>query len=103
MEKIEKLRSFLAVSPADSFLNHALALEYIKQGNDEEARQIFIGILEREPGYVGSYYHLGRLLERMGEIDLAKTWYEKGMAVAENQGDKHAFNELRAAHEDITE
>ena len=34
MEKIEKLKSLLRDSPDDPFLKHALALEYIKMGNE---------------------------------------------------------------------
>ncbi len=101
MEKIEKLRSFLSNSPEDPFLNHALALEYIKLGNDSEARRLFLKILTRDPSYIGSYYHLARLLERAGESENAKTWYEKGMITAKQSGDIHAFNELQAAYEDL--
>ncbi len=101
MEKIEKLRSFLSNSPEDPFLNHALALEYIKLGNDSEARRLFLNILTRDPSYIGSYYHLARLLERAGETENAKTWYEKGMIAAKQSGDNHAFNELLAAYEDL--
>lgn len=72
MEKIEKLRSFLSNSPEDPFLNHALALEYIKLGNDSEARRLFLNILTRDPSYIGSYYHLARLLERAGETETQK-------------------------------
>ena len=42
MEKIEKLKSFLINSPGDSFLKHALALEYIKLGDEAEARKLFL-------------------------------------------------------------
>jgi len=101
MEKIEKLKSFLKSSPEDPFLNHALALEYIKLGNDPCARILFIEILERDPAYIGSYYHLARLLERSGEIENAKTWYEKGMIAARQAGDSHAYSELQAAYEDL--
>ncbi len=62
MEKIEKLKSFLVNSPGDSFLNHALALEYVKLGDESQARKLFLEILERDPSYIGSYYHLARLL-----------------------------------------
>lgn len=101
MEKIEKLRSFLSDSPEDPFLNHALALEYIKLGNDSEARRLFLNILSRDPSYIGSYFHLARLLERAGETENAKAWYEKGMIAAKQSGDNHAFNELQAAYEDL--
>jgi Tfp pilus assembly protein PilF len=101
MEKIEKLKSFLLGSPEDPFLKHALALEYIKAGNDTAARELFLDILARDPGYIGSYYHLARLLERMGESDSAKSWYEKGMLAAKKAGDVHAHRELQAALEDL--
>jgi Tfp pilus assembly protein PilF len=101
MEKIEKLRSFLTNSPDDPFLNHALALEYIKLGNDAEARRLFLKILTLDPSYIGSYYHFARLLERTGEFEEAKSWYEKGMIAAKQSGDNHALNELQAAYEDL--
>ena len=101
MEKIEKLKSFLINSPGDSFLKHALALEYIKLGDEAEARKLFLEILERDPSYIGSYYHLARLLERTGETENAKNWYEKGMIAAKQAGDNHAYNELQAAYEDF--
>ncbi|HUR66777.1 MAG TPA: hypothetical protein VMZ03_10570, partial [Chitinophagaceae bacterium] len=64
MNKIPRLMELLQQNPTDSFLQHALALENIKIGNDEEARALFESILQREPGYIGSYYHLAKLLER---------------------------------------
>ena len=103
MEKIETLKNFLISSPDDPFLNHALALEYIKMGNETGARELFFEILTRDPAYIGSYYHLARLLERSGEIENAKTWYQKGMIAAKQAGDRHAYNELQAAYEDLTE
>jgi Tfp pilus assembly protein PilF len=103
MERIDKLKEFLAASPEDSFLQHALALEYVKIDNDAEAKKLFTAILEREPDYVGSYYHLGKLLERTNEIPFAITTYEKGMAAAKKAGDNHSYNELQGAYEDITD
>jgi Tfp pilus assembly protein PilF len=97
MEKIEKLKTFLHGSPDDPFLKHALALEYIKQGNEAGARELFLEILTRDPDYIGSYYHLARLLERTGEPEIAKSWYEKGMLAAKKTGDGHAYSELQAA------
>jgi Tfp pilus assembly protein PilF len=101
MEKIEKLKSFLINSPGDSFLKHALALEYIKLGEEVEARKLFLEILEHDPSYIGSYYHLARLLERTGETENAKNCYERGMIAAKQAGDIHAYNELQAAYEDF--
>lgn len=101
MDRIEKLQQFLSNNPTDSFLQHALALEYIKIGNDGEAKRIFEEILNREPGYIGSYYHLGKLLERNNEIDAAIKWYERGMEEAKKGGENHAYGELRGAYEEL--
>ena len=101
MERIAKLKDFLASNPEDSFLQHALALEYVKTGDDGEARKLFEEILNREPGYIGSYYHLGKLLERNNETDAAIKWYEKGMEEAKKAGENHAFGELRGAYEEL--
>lgn len=67
MEKIERLKAFLVENPADSFVQHALALEYVKLDRDDEARILFESLLARDEKYVGSYYHLGKLLERMND------------------------------------
>ena len=101
MEHIEKLREFLKSNPTDSFLLHALALEFSKIGDDSTARELFEKILEREPSYIGSYYHLAKLLERMGDNEAAIQWYEKGMEVARAANDLHALGELRSAYEEL--
>ncbi|MCW3112123.1 MAG: hypothetical protein JWR18_519 [Segetibacter sp.] len=103
MDRINKLQEYLKASPTDSFLRHALALEFIKIGNDTEARKLFEDILQHEPTYVGSYYHLAKLLERTGDNELAIKWYEKGMAAAKEAGDQHSYNELQASYEDLVE
>jgi tetratricopeptide (TPR) repeat protein len=102
MERLEKLKEFLIANPADNFVEHAIALEFIKLGKDGEARLHFEKILDREPGYIGSYYHLGKLLERIGNTELAIQWYEKGMEQAKKAGEQHAFGELRGAWEEVS-
>ena len=102
MDRVEKIKEFLRATPQDSFLQHALALEYIKLGNDEEARRLFEELLQREPTYIGSYYHLGKLLERMKLEEEAVAVYERGMEEARRAGDNHAFGELRGAFQELT-
>lgn len=103
MERKEKLLQLLKNDPLDSFLNHALALEYIKEGKDIEAENLFKAILEREPDYTGTYYHLAKLLERKNDYEAAIKWYEKGMAAAKVAKDMKTYNELQAAYEDISD
>jgi Tfp pilus assembly protein PilF len=103
MERIGKLKEFLLSDPKDLFVKHALALEYIKIGEEAAARSLFEEILEQDPAYVGSYYHLAKLLERTGETQEALRWYEKGMAAARAAGERKAYNELQAAYEDLSD
>lgn len=102
-DRIEKLKEFLKNSPGDSFLKHALALELVKGGNDAEAGKVFGELLEKEPGYVGSYYHFAAVLLRAGERENAARIYLKGMEEAKKAGDRHAYNELQAAYEDLSD
>lgn len=101
MDRIARIQEFLQANPKDNFLRHALALEWQKIGADAKARELFEAILSDSPDYVGSYYHLAKLLEKMEETELAIGWYEKGMAAAKTAGDQHAYNELQAAYEDL--
>ena len=101
MERLEKLKAFLVQNPDDNFVQHALALEYVKLNDDESAKEQWEALLKRDERYVGSYYHLAKLLERQGETAAAVAGYQKGMEVARSGGDRHAYNELQMALEDM--
>ena len=103
MDRVEQIIAMLKHSPGDDFLQHALALEYIKLENDALARTIFEEVLHRNPGYVASYYHLAALLARHGETGAALEWYEKGMEAAKAAGEGRAYNELKASYEALME
>ena len=100
-DRIQKIQEFLKATPADCFLNHALALEYVKAGDEEKARQHFELNLAHDPAYVATYYHLGKLLERTGHQQEAIDIYEQGMAHAKAAKDMHSYNELQGAYEDL--
>ena len=101
MDRIALLKDYLRKSPEDAFLNHALALEYVKLGQDPEAITHFERVLNNNPDYIGSYYHLAKALERRGARDKAITIYEQGLQVAGRLQDAHARGELQAAYDDL--
>ena len=103
MDRIEKLKVFLAADPHNSFIKHALAMEYLALGEEGTARGLLEEVLERDADAIGSYYQLGKLLERAGENALALQWYERGMEAARRTGEKRAYNELQTAHDDLSE
>lgn len=100
-DRIEKLKTFLLQSPADCFLNHALALEYIKAGDEAAALQHFTANLHSDPSYVATYYHLAKLYERAGNTALAISTYEAGIVQAKAAKDMHSCSELQSALEDL--
>lgn len=101
MTRIERIIEFLNQQPKDNFLRHALALEYIKIGEEQKAQDLFIAVLTDAPDYIGSYYHLAKCLERRNDKEAAIKWYEQGMVAAKEAKDNHAYSELQAAYEDL--
>lgn len=94
---IQLLKSFLEMDPSDSFTQFALAMEYNKAGDIQQSEIIFKKLVESDPGYVGTYYHLGKLLEVLGKVDEARSVFKDGIVVAENSNDQHAASELKQA------
>lgn len=101
MNRMDILKNYLQDSPDDSFLKHALALEYVKHGNDVEAEKLFREILNRQQNYIGSYYHLAKLLERKGKYREALDVYMTGMEMAKAADEPHAYNELKNACDEL--
>ncbi|MCB0700096.1 MAG: hypothetical protein KDC11_09615 [Chitinophagaceae bacterium] len=101
-ERIAKLKEMLQKSPDDCFLNHALALEYIKNGDEQEAQKLFEHNLSVDVKYIATYYHLGKLLERIGDEEQAVSVYERGMEQCKAQNENHTYSELRSALEELT-
>ena len=102
MDRIEQIRTYLKETPDDAFLNYALATEYVALGNDIDALKIFTRLVDKQPDYFATYYHLGKLYERIGEDDRTEEIYEKGMEVTAKLGEKHAYGELRGVYEELT-
>ncbi len=101
MDRIEQLKNFLSQSPDDCFLKHALALEYGKIDDLENAHKCFEENLHFDETYLPTYYHLGQLLERMDREEEALKIYAKGMEIAHKAQDQHAYSELRSVHDEL--
>lgn len=74
-------------------------MNLLGQGRRNEAGQILRCLLERDPGYTGSYYQLGKILESEGALGEAAQVYETGMRQARILGDERTLLELREARE----
>lgn len=101
--RIARLLEFHTQNPTDPFLCHALGLEYFNAGDLTEAISYFRKGLEADPGYVASYYHLGKVQEAAREWVEADRVYRLGIEAAARAGDAHARGELEAALQLLTE
>ena len=101
MNRIEVLRGFLNDNPNDSFSRYALALEYIKLGQNDEALREFESVVKNDPGYVATYYQLGQLYQKLGQKHEAEKTLRTGITVAAKAGDEHTRSELEAALETL--
>src|SRR5437667_9207365 len=101
MNRIEILKGFLKDNPNDSFLRYALALEYIKLEQNDEAVRAFEAIRNTDPEYLATYYQLGQLYQKLGQKHDAEKTFRAGITVATRAGNEHTRSELEAALEGL--
>jgi tetratricopeptide (TPR) repeat protein len=92
--RIEILQQLLEQNPGSTFARYGLAMEYVKAGNLDRAVAAFEAVTETDPNYSAAYFHGGQTLEKLGQLDKAREFYRKGIAVTR---DPHALGELEAA------
>ena len=97
MDRLNILLQYHEEDPDDNFIRFALASEYVKVGDDHTARVWFEALRDHDPDYVGTYYHLGKLYERLGEKQQALETYRTGADIATKLSDFHARSELQSA------
>ncbi len=99
-DRINQLNSFLQTNPKDCFVLHALGLEY-KENDPSEARKYFEKVINTDPSYVGTYYHLAEVLIELENYEQAKAIYEMGMANSLKKNDQHTHRELQNAYQNF--
>ena len=95
--RLKQLLDYHEASPLDTFIMYALAKEYEKMGDLENALNRFKQLLKLDSDYVGAYYHLGKLYEQLGQPNEAFSSYKVGMDVARRKNDQLALSELAGA------
>ena len=96
-DRLEQLKTFHEEDPEDPFTRYALAQEHLKYDNASRALALFEELVETDPDYVGTYYHLGKLYERLDRTDDAIDTYAQGIEVAREEGTQKDLSELQDA------
>ncbi len=97
MDRLALLLQFHEEDPADAFTLFAIAQEYLKRDAPGEALAFFEKLRRDQPDYTGTYYHLGKLYERLGRNDDAIATYQQGIRVAQQQRNLKDLSELQDA------
>ena len=94
-ERLESLFDLLKNDGNDSFLNFAIAQEYLKLDNKKEALRYFEKLIDGDPDYIGTYYHLAKLYSETGQRNLPIETCQTGIKITGQQEDKHSQEELK--------
>lgn len=97
MTRLEKLYNFYENDKTDSFIIFAIAKEYEKLDDLNSAKDWLIKLREEHSDYIGLYYHLGKVYEKLELFKEAQVIYSEGMVIAKSTNDFHAASELNSA------
>ena len=101
MDRLARFLEFLQNEPNDPFLKYALATEYVRLNQTEEALKYYLDLVDKHTDYIGTYYHLGKLYEQLNKQDDAIKTYEQGIEVGKRIKDQHALSELLGAYNSL--
>lgn len=100
-DRLAKLQAFYDENPKDTFILFALAKEYETSGDLEKAMKFYQNLKSEDAEYIGLYFHLGKLYEKIENLDEARSTYQDGLEIAKKHNDFHAASELNGALEMI--
>ena len=95
--RLEMLAQLVAKNPKDSFARYGLAMEYANREEHEKALEHFGALLQHNPNYAAAYYQAGQLLRKLGRVEEARGFLERGIEITSRSGDLHARSEMQAA------
>jgi Tfp pilus assembly protein PilF len=72
-------------------------MELLNTSDPASAVAEFEALLSRNPDYAAAYFHGGQASEKLGDVEKARAFYEKGIAVTTRNGDRHTRSEIEAA------
>ncbi len=95
-ERLKILSELLETEPNEPFNRYALAMEYM--GKDATKALAHLEVLLRDfPEYLATYYQAATIFAEQDEEEKAATVFQKGIILAEKQGNDKILKELQGA------
>jgi Tfp pilus assembly protein PilF len=99
--RIEEILQLQQQEPDDPFLWYALALEYVKNGEQAKAGEVFDTMLKRFPDYLPLYYQAAHFYWEEGSFDKAGYVFKIGINLAGTKGDTKTLQELTNSYQNF--
>jgi predicted Zn-dependent protease len=105
MDPVERFEALLAQGKDNALLRFGLGMHYLKAGETARAIEHLRAAVAHDPAYSAAWKLLGKALAEAGDRAGAIDAYTRGIAAAEQRGDKQAAKEMtvflrRAQRED---
>jgi predicted Zn-dependent protease len=94
MDAIERFENLLASGKDGPLVRFGLGQQYLQAGRADKAVEHLTVATTQDPRYSAAWKLLGKALADSGRRDEAKDVYRRGIAVAEEKGDKQAAKEM---------
>jgi predicted Zn-dependent protease len=96
-KRLVMLEQLTATPAADAFAWYGLAMEYRKEERLDDAVLAFQTLRSKFPDYLAQYLMAGQTLMHADRPSEAIPWLERGIEIAQLQGNAKALSELNAA------
>ncbi len=103
MDRTAQLLKMLESDPKDTFCMYALALEYGKLGQTQQALEWFDRTLAANPSDCYAYFHKAKTLHESGDRPAAIQTLESGLTQARVSRDHKALSEIEAFLDELQE
>ena len=93
-DRLTKLRALLEKEPDDGFLLYAIAQEYAKAGDTDQAVAHYDRAIAVDPKECYAFFHKAKVLEEARRVPEAVTALRAGLARARTVSDRKAASEI---------
>ena len=101
MSMTERLIKMLESGRDDPMLRFGLGSAFFNEDRFEEAVEHLEACIRQDEDYSAAYKLLGKSAYQLGDLDRAQSVFERGLAIAQKQGDKQTEKEIRVFQKKI--